>query len=84
MIEIEGELLVDFEMDSIHQAIHFIPKQEIGIIAMFNGSDDHYIVAKLAIILAEKYNGIINFDAELPESLTKENNWFNMGNTLYS
>ncbi|MGG1680355.1 DUF6368 family protein [Neobacillus sp. NRS-1170] len=70
VIGIEEEFLVDFDMDSIHQAIRFIPKQEIDIVAMCNGSDDHYILAKLAIILAEKYDGIINMDYELPKSLT--------------
>lgn len=49
--------------------MHFIPQQEIIIIAYTNGKTEHHILGILAIMLAEEFNGIIDMGGELSISL---------------
>lgn len=54
------------ELRALEKAIGWMPAQEIGLAAMTNTKDDHRILAELAIWLAERDSGLVDFGGDLP------------------
>ena len=53
------------EASHLKAAFGFWPKQELQIVAFCNGRTDHQILGQLTLHLAEKYNGVIDFNGAL-------------------
>ncbi|GGI11707.1 DUF6368 family protein [Gottfriedia solisilvae] len=73
-----GIIIEEVEFDEteenlIYQAVNYFPKQEIIIISYCNGKYEHLILANLAIMITEKFNGIIDMGGKLPSSYSEIN-----------
>lgn len=79
LINIETPSVDDTELTVIETTWGFIPPQQIMISAMSNSQESHRILGLLALNIAEKYDGIIDFCGALFPPLPQEvfqNNWF--------
>lgn len=79
LVNIETPFLEDTESTLIEEAWGFIPQQQILINAMTNSRESHRILGLLALRIAEKHDGIIDFCGalfpKLPEDVLRDN-WF--------
>lgn len=71
ILEENGLTLEEMESQAIIQGFGFLPEQEIQLDAYCNGPQDHRILGLLALALAERFNGIIDFGGVLFPPLTK-------------
>jgi len=62
--------LEEMESQAIIQGFGFLPEQEIQLDAYCNGPQDHRILGLLALAIAERFDGIIDFGGLLFPPLT--------------
>ena len=78
-VELSEPMIDTFEPQRLLQAFGFLPEQEIKLDALANQHEDHQILGLLALALAERFGGIIDFGGALFPSLPPhvyENGWF--------